>query len=588
MNSRQIELRSVTAIKDYLSSSTILDPRISDGDTEPVWDGQIYINREKGHYDRIPAQIKGKQVVSIPAKATRSIEVYNLNNYLRDGGVIFFVVYLLGETHHIYYAPLAPIDLKRYIKNAQGNKTISVKLSPLSLDIKTVEREFVDFHNDCLKQKSFQNCPTLSLTDAFKDGKSFKFCFTSCSNKEEAFNSLKSRSVYLYTTIKDGCVETDYPIGDQAYTLKFSPYIHKEIKVNGKTYFSEYLIENNENGFSISLDNCLVLSCETKDSNTKFNITYTYSESHLRRRLHCLYFMRDVMNYLHIEIGDKSIHLGSFNGDNEKAISNEIKYLERVKSLFEYFHIEVDIDIKKFTKLDYSNINYISRAVLDDELLYHKTPVDAVSTIEIGKYKFLLYCQEKRKNYYRIIDYFRCTEELKIAYDDDNNKLKNLVTSIYSLALCRADLATISNIDFNNLVPSYVSIIPRNNKVHERANTDLLSALNVYDRMEQKNDKLYYALLELCDWIVSRDSNIIYLINKFQIIKRKRELTKEESNLLISKMPIDNKLGTQTAIHLLLNNKAMAEYTFGTMKESEKEFFKSLPIYFFMNDNKTD
>ena len=51
--------------------------------------------------------------------------------------------------------------------------------------------------------------------------------------------------------------------------------------------------------------------------------------------------------------------------------------------------------------------------------------------------------------------------------------------------------------------------------------------------------------------------------------------------MLLSEVPNDNDV--QTAIHLLLDNKTQAELYFDSMNESEKKFFKSLPIYFFMN-----
>ena len=56
---------------------------------------------------------------------------------------------------------------------------------------------------------------------------------------------------------------------------------------------------------------------------------------------------------------------------------------------------------------------------------------------------------------------------------------------------------------------------------------------------------------------------------------------KKELCMLLSEVHNDNDV--QTAIHLLLDNKTQAELFFDSMNESEKKFFKSLPIYYFMN-----
>ena len=74
-----------------------------------------------------------------------------------------------------------------------------------------------------------------------------------------------------------------------------------------------------------------------------------------------------------------------------------------------------------------------------------------------------------------------------------------------------------------------------------------------------------------------------HIINKFQIIKRKRNFTTDEKEMLMEVLNFPEiNFDEQTAIHLLLDNKTMAECYFKKMETVQQNFFKSLPISFFM------
>ena len=115
-NSRQIEQLSVNLITDIISRSNRMSPYIAIGDREPEWDGFIYLQSlNQKVTGRVAVQVKGKTVKRIPQKTTYPVSIYSLQNYKRDGGIIYFVVYLLDGERYPYYAKLAPLDLKKYI-----------------------------------------------------------------------------------------------------------------------------------------------------------------------------------------------------------------------------------------------------------------------------------------------------------------------------------------------------------------------------------------------------------------------------------------------------------------------------------------
>jgi hypothetical protein len=101
--SNKIELAAVNRVTEAFYHSQRLDPYIPTHDKEPVWDGNIYILHGNKGYSKIPSQVKGKCVKKLPTNPKFPITVVNLENYKRDGGVAYFVVFIIDNEKHPYY-----------------------------------------------------------------------------------------------------------------------------------------------------------------------------------------------------------------------------------------------------------------------------------------------------------------------------------------------------------------------------------------------------------------------------------------------------------------------------------------------------
>lgn len=116
MDAKTIETLAVNAVRDSIVLSNYLDQFIPDNDKEPSWDGAVYIYSNKSRrkdslIGRMPVQVKGKETIKHPPEITHRVQITDLENYLNDGGMIFFVVYISnnGLIRTIYYTPLTPI-----------------------------------------------------------------------------------------------------------------------------------------------------------------------------------------------------------------------------------------------------------------------------------------------------------------------------------------------------------------------------------------------------------------------------------------------------------------------------------------------
>ena len=96
-NSSKIEKLAINRVTALFLSCDKIQPWLPQGDKEPLWDGFLYLysssewtNRDmKG---RVACQVKGRDSNSDSEMDSYSVDVCDLENYLRDGGVLFFVV----------------------------------------------------------------------------------------------------------------------------------------------------------------------------------------------------------------------------------------------------------------------------------------------------------------------------------------------------------------------------------------------------------------------------------------------------------------------------------------------------------------
>lgn len=148
MNTRDIEELATNAVKKSILTSKLLSANIYENDKNPLWDGEVYIykSEQKTNADfcgKVPLQIKGKRCANLSKnRISFPVEVNELNNYLCDGGVMYFVVYVADDGHsaQIYYAALTPVGLKELLRRCrigQHRKSISLSIFPEDAGNKT-------------------------------------------------------------------------------------------------------------------------------------------------------------------------------------------------------------------------------------------------------------------------------------------------------------------------------------------------------------------------------------------------------------------------------------------------------------------
>ncbi|HEY8892895.1 MAG TPA: hypothetical protein VIM70_21940 [Clostridium sp.] len=138
MLNNKTEQIAVSGVINAILQSNILEPFIDSNDKTPSWDGNILVykstdTKKSNLKGKIPVQVKGTAVKEFSDDTISfSFNISDLKNFLTDGGVLFFVVQLIGVNNvKIYYTTLLPIDINRLLKKAKKIETAYLQILKL-------------------------------------------------------------------------------------------------------------------------------------------------------------------------------------------------------------------------------------------------------------------------------------------------------------------------------------------------------------------------------------------------------------------------------------------------------------------------
>ena len=278
MDRKAIETLSVNAIRDSVVVSDFLDQFIADNDKEPTWDGFVYIYSDKSKKKeklkgRLPVQIKGtenddfsKEEISFPVSTT------DLNNYLYDGGAVFFVVYIghNGLTRQIYYAELPPIKLRVYLAEAKEQKSKSIKLKKFPTDPNEKAMIFFQCLENCQKQASFSSAQLLSLEELESQGVLEGITVpVSTVGGIDPKTALLKNEVYIYAKIKGSAIPQ--PIEAIPQKLTTQEMRNAQVSVGDRLFYSTVRVVQDAETVTIIFGESFSIKASKNDRTVKIN-----------------------------------------------------------------------------------------------------------------------------------------------------------------------------------------------------------------------------------------------------------------------------------------------------------------------------
>lgn len=595
MDKKAIETLSVNAVRDSIVVSDFLDQFIADNDKEPSWDGYVYIYSDKSKKKdklkgRLPVQIKGTENNDFSKdEISFSVSTVDLNNYLNDGGIVFFVVYIghNGLTNKIYYSELTPIKLRIYLEEAKGQKSKRIKLKKFPTDPKEKAIIFFQCLKNCQCQASFSNSHLLSLEELEKQGvlEGITVPFSTVKGLDPKTAFFKNE-VYIYANVKGSAIPQPLEIIPQNIMTKEEK--DATITVGDRLFYTTVsVIQDAETVTKVIGES---FSIKSNKNDGRYKINYKNSKK-MRILAKDLDFMISCIEAgcfqwdgLELPLNFKDADFSNFNVEEEKT---RLKNIKKIVSLLDLLGCKKDLEIDSLIDKDWKNLDCLVKALIDKEPIQHlRTDLPSITCIKIGKLKFILYFQKVNSNddTYNIFDFFKT--DISLIYD--NGSGEKLPISQYVI-LHADDFLNLDNIRYDVLLPSFQKTKQYKETVIW-ANAFLLELLKAFDKDNSKKDILSTARA-FSNWILESSDEVLpydlKILNKLQIEKRNRVLTKDEEKELLQIIE-DPKTSEDIMVgaYLLLDQQAAAELHFERLEIPLKENFKTYPIFHFWKKSK--
>lgn len=573
LNTTDIEEYAVSAVEREIQKyPDCLKAFISKNDKTPMWDGEIaiYNSHKKRNEDweyKLDIQVKGTQVEAFSTGNIKfPIKVSILKNYQKTGsGTLFFVVEIIDSTEtKIYYKNLLPVDIKEILdKTNTKQQSVSITLKPV------IPKTPSSMRNICLnfaKNSQLQQGKIIKNITELNNIKTIEIPFILDSGeKYEDFLFSENVDIYSYATLNDG----------QKFVLpKLNEICGFEemsvsVKVNSKEYYKKITFIKNKDKNNVIIGNSLIFYLNTNQMAFKLKGT-------LYERIHDINFLFDTINNNGFYINDLSfvgINTNCFKKDFMIYLQEELIKLKNLKSLFEKFNINFNIDLSLLKEEDWKNIGIFK---LINSGKYLKPDSDlSLYNITIANYK-IIFLTIKNLNSFDTYNYFSNLNGLvKVFFFDSNNK--EIPMSPY-VNLTENDLLTASNIDTDIIKQSFSNLDGNDPMSCEYIRSFVLTLIKAYDNNNTRKDiiELAYDLNTIINVEETRD---IDKINTFQVLKRIRCLSESEIEELYYIKENNNNTAIQVAISILLENKSDFNRYFNKLEKDEQENLKQYPIY---------
>lgn len=589
-----LEKIATASVKTSISMTDVLSPFINDGEKEPSWDGNIYIysnkDKKKDGIKKVPVQVKGKYNNDFSKETIKfPVAVIDLENYLNDGGVIFFVV-LIGNNGldtKIYYSCLLPVKLRSILDNNIKKKKRSIELKPFPDDNLKKVSVLLNFYDHRQKQTSFVNSELQSLDELDKQGvlEGISLSVTNYGySKTDTYNQLFRDDVYMYANIRGSAVLQ--PLMEIPMDLNIEETIEAEVSVNGVVYYSQFQIIRSKDKVILAIGESFTIS--KSEEKSVFTIKFEQTPI-LKNQVIDLEFILALHEYKQFEIGGHILPINFeklINEENVGKLQQNLEYCHNLMRVLGIFKLDTEIDMNNLSEKDYHTNDQMIKGLLNNEPITGlKDNLPFVIRLNYLGTKVVVGLQkEDVPNTYRISDYF--SEPHILLYREGDEIYK---TSKYDF-LKSDDFLEIRNLDYDDIFQSYQELSDEKN-IFVRANCMLMQLIAAYDDSGDTRMDILDTAYKFAEWLYNADigeSELepeIRILNLYQVLKRRGELSKAQKRKLFE-IAEDQNLCKEIRIgaNLLLDNQIVAGILFEGLSDDLKENFREFLFFRFWKE----
>lgn len=573
MNAEYIENSARNILEQILLECPNITYDIKINDKTPSWDGTIFLykDRRKKKSDLIckcEIQLKGKRTLG--KNKTYAIEVSDLINYKNHGGVIFFVVDI--GIKKVFYSELLPIKIGRMFKNNEKvltQKTLTVPLDEFPSNVIVIEQKIRDFckHSDMQRLTKGEIFDVARVVDTFSSGSTLLGSLSII--KEGDSRYLNNIDSYIYKLNLDGTV---LPID----LIRIEQLMHKElvnIFINDNYMFQGELNriishKNDESCLLINNNICINYSNNTRNANLKFKL-----EGKLFEIEQSCQILKHLLSGDKIKLGNwAEFSTSNFTLENFHSLYKEFM---AIYAAAKFLRIDVNTNFNNFTQDDCNKLLWIAERLNNGECPKPAKKIQySLERFKFSFFEVVVLVKKEENSEIEVFDPFLL--DLSICYlEDPQSIMYPLFVSFDQEWLC-----SVKNIDYEKVLKTIEVFDIKNDSLGILTNF-ILEGLRSVDIAQ--NTDLLMCIEVLAKRLYEMDKSILHYVNYLQCIKRQRNITDEEAEILLNKA--DEAEGSEKdlincAISLLLNDKYRYKLLYKQLSQDLKEQFDNYPIKF--------
>ncbi len=581
-----IESMAVTAVKSAISKTDYLVENIHTNDKEPSWDGSIFVYKNPGNNHRkedykftVPVQVKGTETNDHSKETIKfRVDVVDLMNYRKIGGTIFYVVYISSDGEHtkIYFNPLLPFELNKILKNVGKKKSVLIEFSAFPTEKSEITNVVMNFARDMERQELLRY-GEYNMEHAAKhfDLSTFQYGFSYTGlgyNSNNPADYVLNHDLYLYAYNSDETINIVIDHLNKADIV--AEKLNRRVCVGGRQFYSEYIVKHTREGREIQIGKSVIM--KLKDD--RASLQYTLS-GNLEERILDMEFMLAIYDEKCMYINDLKLpfvltkkELESFHVAETKVY---LEHLKNVRDVLKKIGVIKVLDVDNLTDKDDDYIKMLIVAFKHNKpVSFSEDNIPPVVPIKISNLKILLVFKPTGiERQYELYNFFGNTFEV-VAQNTDGEMME---TSHYTI-LEKDSFIEISNLNIDDVV---TDLCLYNNSIHyDRANLCALDMISAYDIC--KNPCLLEAAAKIEKWLMDNNkaSEDLYRINLYQTYLRQRKLSIEEKKNIYDLLEkYKNDYNMLAGLLLILGEKEEAEKIIQQLSETDRELFKTFPIY---------
>lgn len=586
MKSKKIEDIAIHAVKDFFLPCDTIEMFIASNDKEPTWDGHFYLyndgdGRKEHLIGRVAAQIKGKTIKQFKEKGFKyPVDMADLKAYLHEG-TFYIVIQEKDLETKIFYRDLTPVLVRNIIKAHKGQKSARILMLPFPESYKEAENYLRQFLIDCRMQTSFADAEPFTFEDLKTYGiTAFSFTKAIKDKTIPSMIAVTQKPLYVYANIGD---KIKVPLGDGPMEMTFAKDVPSAISVNGKTYYTHYKSKIEKGHATLYIGNCLAVTIEPKDDGiTSISYKFETNIKSLRNAVNDANFITNLAKYKAITIGSKELVIPqNFNQNFIDYWIDRFENWNALQQTLDILNIKEDFDLNLITEKDDTTANVLISMIKDKKEMSLKLKGTSIINLKLANIYIRLLAIKLKSGKYRLFNYFDRSVGIRGYYQYPDGKFQE---SIYS-SVDAKDLEECSNINFDDVIPSFEEIEGKNPHVYERANYFGLYLLNasddINDNETRRRDYLQCAET-IFSWVMGRDAKnkSLYLINIMQVHNKLGLLSdkdKESLNEMLANN--DERDSVKFGASLIFGDIKSAQTYWNKLDDNDHKAAKEWPIW---------